>query len=491
LNGESRRLEEFFQRISEAATFLSRNAKAKNPVRIVSHLDADGLAAASIVARALMRLGVGFHVRILQQMDEESIPESFSGKPDFIVFTDLGSGNLDLVQRTLEEMGGTCLILDHHQPQEFVIKDQERLFELNPCRFGFDGGEELSAAGLAYLVAKAVDDKNISLAYLAIIGALGDLQDRSEDRGFKGLNASILEDALRSGQVEIQQDLLLFGRETRPLHKALATTMSPFFPGLSGEEDQCLGFLNSLGITVKDGDRWRVPADLDKEEKKRLYSGLVEYLVKRGIQASEAEHLIGKVYVFSEEDRFTPLRDAREFASLLNACGRVGKAGLALALSLGDRREKVLQEADETLSIYRRKLTQLLEALEKASDRILEFQNLYLVRCEEIVEERMLSPILGLLHSLGKFPKPKPVVAMSYSGSGRERLKVSVRAKDALLEMGLNLGLILEEAAREVGGRGGGHAMAAGAIIPSERWEQFLSIVDKIIGLQKGGKNLG
>jgi RecJ-like exonuclease len=49
----------------------------------------------------------------------------------------------------------------------------------------------------------------------------------------------------------------------------------------------------------------------------------------------------------------------------------------------------------------------------------------------------------------------------------------------------------LEEAAREVGGRGGGHAMAAGAIIPSERWEQFLSIVDKIIGLQKGGKNLG
>jgi RecJ-like exonuclease len=57
--------------------------------------------------------------------------------------------------------------------------------------------------------------------------------------------------------------------------------------------------------------------------------------------------------------------------------------------------------------------------------------------------------------------------------------------------MGLNLGLILEEAAREVGGRGGGHAMAAGAIIPSERWEQFLSIVDKIIGLQKGGKNLG
>ncbi|MBS7609074.1 DHH family phosphoesterase [Candidatus Bathyarchaeota archaeon] len=491
MTGESKRLNEFFQRISEAAVFLSRNALAKNPVRIVSHLDADGLAAASIVARALARLGVGFHVRILQQLDEESIPEAFSGKPGFIVFTDLGSGNLDLVHSALQENGGTCLILDHHQPLELAIQERENLLEVNPCHFGLDGGEELSASGLAYLVAKAMDDVNISLAYLGLIGALGDLQDRSEDRGFKGLNLRILDDALQKGQVEVNHDLLLFGRETRPLHKALATTMSPLFPGLSGEEDQCLGFFNSLGIPVKDGDRLRVPADLDQEEKKRLYSGLVEYLVTRGLQASEAKRLIGKVYIILKEGRFTPLRDAREFASLLNACGRVGKAGLALALGLGDRREKVLQEADETLALYRRKLTQQLEALEKSQGTIVELQNLYVVRSEEIVDERMLSPILGLLHFLGRFPKPKPVLAMSYSGEGKERLKVSIRAADALVNAGLNLGIIMEGSAREVGGRGGGHAIAAGATIPSEKRDAFLATIDRRIGLQIGGKLLG
>lgn len=481
----SARLEEFFQRVSEAATFLLKNAQAKNPVRIISHIDADGLAAASIVTKALMGLDVGFHVKIVQQIDGQGLQEALAGKPGFAIFADLGSGNLDLVWEALGER--PCLILDHHQPQEPI--GLESLFEVNPCRFGLNGERDVSAAGLAYLVAKALNKENMGLAYLGLIGALGDLQDRSEDRGLEGLNPSILEDAVQNGQVEVLQDILLFGRETRPLHRALATTMNPLFPGLSGEENQCLGFLNQLGIQVKEGDRWRVPADLSGEEKKRLYSGLIEFLVTRGLSASEAKGLIGKAYVLAREGRFTPLRDAREFTSLLNACGRVGKPGLALAIGLGDRREKTLEEADETLAAYRRGLSQHLNALISNPDRIVELQGVYLVKCEELVDERILSPVLGLLQSLGRLPKPKPVVATS--ASGKERLKVSTRGSDALVKRGLNLGAVMERAAREVGGRGGGHAVAAGAIIPVDKREAFAALVNEMVLSQTGGKALG
>ena len=46
------------------------------------------------------------------------------------------------------------------------------------------------------------------------------------------------------------------------------------------------------------------------------------------------------------------------------------------------------------------------------------------------------------------------------------------------------LGLALREACLNVGGQGGGHAIAAGATIPPEKLDEFLKIFSKIIDKQ-------
>jgi RecJ-like exonuclease len=46
------------------------------------------------------------------------------------------------------------------------------------------------------------------------------------------------------------------------------------------------------------------------------------------------------------------------------------------------------------------------------------------------------------------------------------------------------LGEAISEAARAVGGAGGGHDIAAGAFIPVESKNEFLRILDKKIGSQ-------
>ena len=51
--------------------------------------------------------------------------------------------------------------------------------------------------------------------------------------------------------VEIDLDLLLVGRETRPLLDALAFTSQPFIEGLTWNRDTCLSLLNSSGIPLK------------------------------------------------------------------------------------------------------------------------------------------------------------------------------------------------------------------------------------------------
>ena len=58
-----------------------------------------------------------------------------------------------------------------------------------------------------------------------------------------------------------------------------------------------------------------------------------------------------------------------------------------------------------------------------------------------------------------------------------------------MVHRGLNLAFALHESSKEVGGVGGGHDIAAGATIPKEAEEEFLTILDANIGKQL--KSLG
>ena len=162
-----------------------------------------------------------------------------------------------------------------------------------------------------------------------------------------GLNELILKDAVDAGLIKVEKDLTFFGRETRAIHRTLATTTNPFIPGLSGEEDKALAFLASLNINIKQGERWRALRDLNEEEKKRLCSALADYLLSKGLHL-EVSNLIGNIYVLTKEEPNTALRDAREFAVVLNSTGRMDRPSLGIAICMGDR-GAALEEANNIL----------------------------------------------------------------------------------------------------------------------------------------------
>jgi len=361
---------------------------------------------------------------------------------------------------------------------------------VNPHMFGIDGSRDLSGAGVAYLVAKSLDERNVDLSYLGVVGALGDLQDKNEGRSLGGVNTMIVKDATEAGLLEVEQDLLLFGRETRPIHKALAYTTSPFIPGISGEEDKSLALLSTLGIKTKDGDRWRALRDLSKDEKRRLFSGIAEYAASKGLRSEVAISLIGAVYTLKREEPWTPLRDAREFAMLLNATGRMGKNGLGVAICMGDR-GRCLQEANRVLEEYRLTITKYLNWLAENPDRIEELNNIYVVHGGTSIDEKVISTISTMI--LPNLPNPeKPLIAYSLIPE-EEYIKVSARASYPAIEKGVNLGEILHSASERFSGEGGGHDVAAGAYIPAREAESFIKYVDDLVGrqLSKGEKRIG
>jgi len=473
---------EFLNSASKAAETILEVIRQDGFINVVSHLDADGIAAAGIIGKALFRLDARFRIQIRQWIDEKLAEQLLSEKPQLTIFTDLGSGYLDLLNDKLSDF--RIVILDHHQ----VIGEQaSQIVHVNPHLHEIDGSRDMSGSGVAYFVAKAVNKENSDLAPIAVVGALGDLQDKYDQRKLGGLNKKIVEDATGLGLLTIEKDLVFFGRETRPIHRTLACTTSPFIPGISGEEDKSLAFLVSQDIKPKYGEKWRALRDLSEEEKRRLCSALADYLLSKGLRY-EASNLIGHVYVLNSEEPWTPLRDAREFAVLLNATGRMDKPSLGVTVCMGDR-GLALEEANKVLEEYRRTINRYLGWIMEKPERMKELENIYVVHGEDFIDDKVIGAISSILST--SLPNPeKPLIACT-TVEGEELAKISARTIDAVTSKGVNLGEIMQVAAERCSGRGGGHNIAAGAQVPMENVNTFISIVDELVKKQLKDEKIG
>jgi len=468
---------------SEAANLILDHIKKGNTIHLHSHIDADGLSAAGIMGKALLRAGGKFRLRLERWMDEKVADQIAEENAALTIFTDMGSGYLDLLGEKLSNRD--VIILDHHQP---IAEIPPGFVQVNPHIHGIDGTRDISGAGVAYLAAKAMDKNNIDLAYLAVVGALGDMQDKNEERKLGSVNRSIVEDAIKSGCLKVETDLLFFGRETRPIHQALARTTNPFIPEISGEEDKSLAFLINLGIKPKRNEKWRALRDLSSEEKKKLLSAIADHLVSKGLAGDIAFDLVGEVYTLIHEEPWTPLRSAREFSVLLNATGRMDKAGLGVAICMGDRK-KCLEAATAVIQEYRRTITKYLRWVTGEPGRLEELESIYVVRGDGFIDEKVLSPVCTILSTtLTKLGKP--IIAYA-TISGEDQVKVSSRGSTPLIKRGLNLGDIMQVAAEEYSGRGGGHDVAAGAQIPIKNVEAFIKLVNELVNKQLTGEQIG
>jgi RecJ-like exonuclease len=468
----------FLSKIREARDFILDETKKKSRLLILTHFDADGLAAGGIIGKALMRIGSTFQMRTVKQLDEETISEALTVEPDAVVFSETGSGYLDAIEKALKKQKG--LILDHHKP---LGQPPPNLVHINPHEYGIDGARDLSGSGVVYLVAKTIDESNVDLSPLAVVGALGDMQDKNEKRTLRGVNQFIVEDAVKNGLVRTETDLILYGRETRPIHKALAFTTNPFLPGLSGEEDKCLELLSSAGIPLENEGKWRSVADLSLEEKQNLLTKIIQHIASLGFPGNVALNLIGTSYTLVHEQKATQLRDAREFSSLLNACGRMRKPGIALQICLGER-GAILDEVQQLVLEYRQTLAKYVDWLTQAREKIVELKTAYVVHGEGVIDDNMTGAISSMVSSAGILGTDKALIVIAKTPSGK--IRVSARAPRTLVEKNVNLDIALRESAQKASGIGGGHDVAAGAQVPEEKLEAFLRDVDETIFKQMG-----
>ncbi|UCF08221.1 MAG: DHH family phosphoesterase [Thermoplasmata archaeon] len=465
---------------------IAEHLKKQNQVLIVSHIDADGIAAGSIASTALKRRGIEHEVRFVKKLDEIEMERTRDANPPLVWFTDLGSGALPMLD------GINAVICDHHVPARTEMSRMDRMnilsyvdipgndfnFHLNPHLFGRDGANDLSGAGATYLVAREMGRGNGDLASLAVVGAVGDLQDTKNLR-LEGTNREVLEDGKEAKVIFWKQDIRYFGRETRPLFKLLQYANDPIIPHVSGREEACIDFLADLGVPMKDEEHWRRWIDLTETEKRDICSEIVKVLVSRGFGHEMAERLIGEVYLLTREEEGTELRDAKEFATLLNSCGRYDKAEVGLHVCLGDR-DEWLTRARILLSGHRRTLVDMLQVI--AETGITEREHVQYFHGRDTIPENIIGTLAGMLLGGEEVRADLPMLGFAETSEGD--IKVSGRTTRPLVKKGLDLSVVMKKSAEKVGGVGGGHNIAAGATIPMGREGEFLDYAEKLIKRQ-------
>ncbi len=463
----------------EAAQALSRSKK----VIIATHIDADGISAGAIASKALDRQGVETEVRFLKKLDEDAIRVLAKAGRDIVWYTDLGSGSVSKLGET------RTVISDHHVPDvstgggektgQARLFDFSPVFHVNPQLHGISGATDLSGAGATLLVALALDARNADLSHLGVLGGVGDLQDH-RTRRLEGLNREIAALAVSAGVLEVVQDIRLFGRETRPVHKMLEYSSDPFLPGITSDEQAAISFLLGHGIELKDGDTWRTWAMFTQEEKDTVIDALREHLTRKSRRPDTILRLTGEVYVLKGEATGSPLRDAKEFATLLNACGRHGRGEVGLEICKGDR-EGMLQEG---LALLRDHRSALSQAISLAKDLgVTRMRNIQYFDAGADIEETIVGTVAGMLLGEAGSDRSAPMVAFadSLECGDEPKAKASARGTQDLVSKGMDLSAAMRRAAETVGGVGGGHNIAAGATIPMSRKDDFLGELDRIV----------
>ena len=469
---------EFLSSFKPAADLFNSHASEGAVIRILTHNDADGVASGGILSNTAKKAGTPFKTTVEKRLDEQILSSVAEEKPSLVVLTDFGSSYLDIVGKALPDLD--VIILDHHLP---MGTQPCRVVQVNPHLHGIDGSRDIAASGISYLFAKELDPTNIELSPLGLVGALGDQQDKGEKKSLKGVNTLIEEEATAAGLLSKDIDLIFYGRETRPIARAIANTTTPFIPELSGREDSCVAFLNHIGIPLKTGDRMRSLSDLDEDEKRRLFSALSSHMVAQGCDTKTVHNLIGTVYTFKKEEASTPLRDGREYSSLLNACARMRRPSLGIGICLGDRGE-AMKEAEQTVDEYRRRIGSYLDWV-RGGDRIMEMDSIYVLSAGKDIDENIVGVVSSILLGQGILKSTKPIVSAANSDDGT--VKISSRIAEGTAYMGIHLGKIMQEAAGSVNGAGGGHDNAAGAFIPQGAENEFMRRVDELVAKKWSG----
>lgn len=422
---------------------------SKHPIRLISHNDADGISSSAIMALSLSRENKNFHLSNVKGFNHEIIDRLKKESNHIIVITDLGSGQIEL----LNDLDGDVVVIDHHLGHGTT---PSHVYELNAHKVGINGTYEACAASLAFTVSISMNEKNWDLAPLAIAGIVGDRQNVG---GLKGHNKELVDAAIKNNSINVVDSLSLYGTNLRD---ALTYSVEPYilnYTGVPSKMDSVLKDLNIDGSTKI--------SMLTDNQISLLGSWIITKLIAQGAAPEQFDSLFTSQY-YSDRMEF----DSATLSNLLNSCGNHDDTATGVGVCFNNKnsieQSKKYQSDSQKL---------ILESMGKAYE---DLETLSSIQYFYTDNSSIKGAVCGL--SMCQFlDQNKPTLVLS---KNEEKVFISSRGTQSLVSKGLNLAEAMRDASSNFNGQGGGHPIASGATIPLGSESDFLETVNQIVSAQ-------
>jgi single-stranded-DNA-specific exonuclease len=179
---------------------IDRIRAAGSEITLVHHNDADGLTSAAVLQTCLTRAGFSVRRICIERVHPPIVARIHAQSPSTIFYVDLGAQAAPEIS-TINDGRHTTIILDHHHPNK---PTDPKVLNIATEFFGLSGDMDISASTAAYFFAKELDEDNRDLAYIGVLGAVGDEHDR--EGSLIKENRDALMDAVEQGHVHIEVD---------------------------------------------------------------------------------------------------------------------------------------------------------------------------------------------------------------------------------------------------------------------------------------------
>ena len=393
------------------AEAVAEQIQRQEYIELFAHHDADGIAAGSILCHAMQHAGVRFRMRIRQEVT----PADLTGDTGHLL-CDLGAG--------MENLPRNTMVVDHHLPKF------EGEFHANPRLEGVNGDSELSAAGMAYIIARKMGDHR-DLAGLVIPGILGDGQE------ITGKNLDIFNDGIANGIIVPDRGITLPGRD---MTERWFMATSPYLDGISGGEQLVADLIKEAQDRVRGENRTRLDILLSR----------IVLEAARGTTCASLLAIYGDTYHLQRE----VIEDAHALTAVIDACGKAGHGDLGATLCL--RSPHYLAQAWE---IARQHRVKVIDAVKNTRP------NEGLIGVYEVHDITLPSDVADILAR--DRMNTRPVLVYAHADN---TCRISIRCPAGVHA---EIGPVVREIAAACGGNGGGHTRRAGATIPSGKIGTF------------------
>jgi RecJ-like exonuclease len=181
----------------------------------------------------------------------------------------------------------------------------------------------------------------------------------------------------------------------------------------------------------------------------------------------------------NEEAEESALKDAKEFATLLNSCGRLNKSSLGIGVCLNDETAK--RKALENSDSYKREIIKAMDWYNKnkSTKDIITEKGFIIINSKENILASMAGTIASILSKSNDLKKGTFVMSLARNPV-EETTKVSLRIAGRDKENDLRS--VVDKITKNIdGAEAGGHKEAAGAIIPTEQEDAFIEEAKRVL----------